>query len=101
MIKNYLKTAIRNLRRNKSYSLINVLGLAVGIAACLLIFLVIQFETSFDNFHSKKANIYRIGTEFHNQDGVSYSAGVSFPVGPAMRIDFPKLKEVGSIFKNG
>ena len=101
MIKNYLKTAIRNLRRNKSYSLINVLGLAVGIAACLLIFLVIQFETSFDNFHSKKENIYRIGTEFHNQDGVSYSAGVSFPVGPAMRVDFPKLKEVGSIFKNG
>jgi putative ABC transport system permease protein len=53
MIKNYLKTALRNLRRNKVYATINVLGLTVGIAACLLIFLVIRFETSFDNFHSK------------------------------------------------
>lgn len=54
MFRNYFITAIRNLRRNKSYALINILGLAVGIAACLLIFLVIQFETSFDNFHKKK-----------------------------------------------
>lgn len=53
-----------NLKRNKSYAFLNTLGLAVGIAACLLLFLVIQYETSFDNFHPKKASIYRIGTEF-------------------------------------
>src|SRR3977135_2478735 len=100
MLKNYLKTAIRNLRRNKSYSLINVLGLAIGIAACLLIFLVIEFETSFDNFHKKKDNIYRLGTEFHTQDGVSYSDGLCFAAGPALRLDFPQIKEVARIFKN-
>src|SRR5439155_24654894 len=101
MFKNYFKTALRNLKRNKSYAIINVLGLAVGIAASLLIFLVIQFETSFDNFHKKKDSIYRIGTEFHTQDGVSYSDGVAFPTGPALRIDFPQIKEVASIFDNG
>src|SRR3954463_15019908 len=101
MFRNYFKTAIRNLGRNKSYAVINVLGLAVGIAASLLIFLVIRFETSFDNFHKKKNSIYRVSTEFHNQDGVSYSDGVSFAVAPALRVDFPQIKEVASVYRNG
>src|SRR6266498_2219278 len=101
MFRNYFKTAVRNLARNKGYALINVLGLAVGIAASLLIFLVIQFETSFDNFHKKKNSIYRLGTEFHTQDGVSYSDGIAFPVAGALRIDFPQLGGVASIFRNG
>lgn len=101
MFRNYFKTAIRNFKRNKSYALINTLGLSVGIAACFLIFLVVQFESSFDNFHPNKNKIYRVGTEFHNQDGVGYSAGVAFPVAPALRADFPQIKEVASIYKNG
>lgn len=101
MFKNYFKTAFRNLKRNKSYAFINVLGLTVGIAASLLIFLVIQYETSFDNFHKKRNSIYRLGTEFHTQDGVGYSDGISFPAAPALRIDFPQVKEVASIFRNG
>ncbi len=101
MFKNYFKTAFRNLQRNKSYAAINMLGLAIGIAACLLIFLVVRFETSFDNFHSKKNSIYRIGTEFHNQDGVHYADGIAFPAAPALRLDFPQLKEVASIFQQG
>jgi putative ABC transport system permease protein len=101
MFKNYFKTAFRNLKRNKSYAFINTLGLTVGIASCLLLFMVIRFETSFDNFHPKKNSIYRVNTEFHNQDGVSYSAGVSFPVGPAIRIDFPQIKEVASMLNRG
>jgi hypothetical protein len=100
MLKNYFLTAFRNLSRNKSHAFINTIGLAVGIAACLLLFLVVQFETSFDNFHSKRASIYRIGTEEHTQDGVSYSDGAAFPIGPALRIDFPQIKEVASIFQN-
>jgi putative ABC transport system permease protein len=101
MIKNYFKTAFRNLKHNKGYAFINVLGLAVGIAACLLIFLVIRFETSFDNFHPKKNNIYRVATEFHNQDGMSYSDGIAFPVAKGLRADFPEIKEVASIFQDG
>ncbi|QEC70004.1 FtsX-like permease family protein [Panacibacter ginsenosidivorans] len=101
MFQNYLKIALRNLKRNKTYALLNVLGLTVGIGACLLVFLVIQYETSFDNFHNNKENIYRIGSEFHNQDGVSYSSGVAFPVGAALRVDFPQIKQVASILKSG
>jgi putative ABC transport system permease protein len=101
MFRNYLKTAFRNLERNKSYAAINVFGLAIGIGACLLIFLVLRFETSFDKFHPKKDHIYRIGSKFYTQDGIDYSAGVSFPVGPALRLDFPQIKEVASIYKSG
>ena len=99
MIRNYFKTAFRNLKRNKAYAAINTLGLAVGVAACLLIAMVVQFETSYDNFHQDKKNIYRIGSVFHNQDGISYSAGCSFPVAPALRLDFPQLKGVANIFR--
>lgn len=97
MIKNYFKTAFRNLQRNKSYALINTLGLAVGISACLLIFLVVQFESSFDDFHPKKNNIYRVSSEFNDADGISYTDGVGFPVANGLRIDFPQIKEVASI----
>jgi putative ABC transport system permease protein len=90
MFYNYFKTAFRNLLRNKGYAAINIVGLAVGVAAYLLIFLVIQFETSFDNFHTKKNEIYLLGTELHSQDGLSYTDGSAFPVGPQIRIDFPQ-----------
>ena len=99
MIKNYFKTAFRNLKRNKSYAIINISGLTIGIAASLLIFLVIQFETSFDNFHPNKENIYRVGSVYTTQDGVEYSGGIAFPAGPAMRVDFPQIKQVASIYK--
>jgi putative ABC transport system permease protein len=66
MFKNYLKIAWRNLVRNKSYTAINVTGLAVGIAVCMVIFIIIQFQTSFDTFHSKKDRIYRVLTEYHH-----------------------------------
>ena len=101
MFKNYLKTALRNLKRNRAYAVINILGMAVGIAACLLIFLVVQFETSFDKFHANTDQIYRVGTEFHNQDGVSYSEGIAFPTAPALRLDFPEIKKVARIYESG
>lgn len=101
MFKNYIKTAFRNLKRNKSYALINTIGLAIGIAACFLIFLVVKFESSFDNFHPKRNSIYRVGTEFHTQDGVDYSASIAFPVAKGLRVDFPQIKEVAAIFRNG
>src|ERR1700676_4645966 len=93
MIKNYLKTAFRNLQRNKSYATVNIFGLAVGVAACLLIFLVIQFEPSFDTFHKSRNDTYRLISEFHSQDGISYSSGVPFPVAPALRLDYPQIKQ--------
>ena len=101
MYRNYIKTALRNLGRNKTYSILNILGLAIGMAAFLLIFLVVQFETSFDNFHPKKDSIYRITTEFHTEDGVSHSGGVAFPVGASIKLDFPQIKDVARILEMG
>ncbi|MBD0368781.1 MAG: ABC transporter permease, partial [Flavisolibacter sp.] len=98
MFRNYLKTAFRNLQRNKSYAVINVLGLAVGIAVCLIIFLIVQFELSFDQFHTKKERIYRVITQFNDPTGVFYSAGVPFPLPRALKNDFPQLKQVAAIY---
>ena len=100
MIKNYLKTAWRNLLRNKSYTAINIAGLAIGIAACLLIFLVITFETSFDNFHKKKDHIYRVVTATKAPEGINYETGVPWPVTGGLRMEYPRLL-VASIFENG
>lgn len=101
MIKNYIKTAWRNLIRHKSYTAINIVGLTLGIAASLLIFLVITFETSFDNFHVNRNHIYRVITASKNPGGeINLNGAVPFPTATALRLDFPQLKNVASIFKN-
>lgn len=100
MIQNYFKTAWRSLMRNKSYAAINIIGLSVGIAACTLIFLIIQFETSFDTFHTKKDKIYRVITAFHNPDGINLSSGVPLPISEGLRLDFPQLKQVAQVMQN-
>ena len=69
MFKNYLTVAIRNLLRQKRYALINIFGLALGIACCLLIFLLVQEEWSFDRYHEKKDQIYRVVVREHRTDG--------------------------------
>src|SRR6185295_12456783 len=97
MFKNYFRTAFRNLNRNRSYAFINIAGLAVGVAACLLLFLVIQYEKSFDNFHQNKDRIYRVSTRFNSPEGVSYSRGTCFPAGKQLPLDYPELEHVASI----
>src|ERR1700704_4121955 len=100
MIKNYLKSAYRNLLRNKNYTIINIAGLAAGIAVCLIIFIIIQFELSFDNFHSKKDRIYRVLTEYHHADAANifYGKGVPFPMPAGLKTAFPQLEQVAPIY---
>jgi len=100
MIKNYFKTAWRNLVRNKSYAAINIVGLAIGIAACLLIFVLVSFETSFDNFHPNKEKIYRVVSVAHSLEGVSIQGSVPLPTAEGLRMDFPELKQVATIFQD-
>jgi len=100
MIRNYIKTAWRSLVRNKSYAAINITGLAVGIAACLLIFLTVTFETSFDNFHIKKNQIYRVISTVPAANGGGFQPGVPMPTAEGLRMDFPELKSVASIYQN-
>jgi len=99
MFSNYFKTALRNLVRNKIYAAINITGLAVGIAACLLIFLVVQFELSFDNFHKNRDRIYRVVSVPYKQ-GMDFNAraGVPLPVAEGLRVDYPQLEKVAAIF---
>ena len=101
MFKNYLKTAVRNLSRHKSNSVINIAGLVVGFAAFLLIFLVIQYEQSFDNFHAKRKNIYRVVREFgKNSTNREYRTGVPFPVTSGLRNDLTQLANAAAVYGN-
>ena len=97
----FFKIAIRQAGRHKEQTAIKILGLSVGIAVCLLIFFVVRFETSFDNFHPKRENIYRVVSVFHTPEGIAYESGVPFPTGPALRQDYPQLKNVASIVSLG
>lgn len=92
MLKNYFKIAWRNIKRHKTYSGINVAGLAIGIAACLLIFVVVQFELSYDKFQPNYKNIYRIVLQDDMGEGINYSEGTPYPITDALRNDFPSIK---------
>jgi len=100
MLKNYFKTAFRSLIRNRNYTIINIAGLAVGIAVCMMIFIIIQFQTSFDNFHSKKDRIYRVLTEYHHADAanISYGKDVPFPLPIGLKTAFSQIEQVAPIF---
>ena len=94
MLKNYLKTAIRNLSRNKVYGLLNVLGLALGIGCALVIYKVIIFENSFDSHQVKYENIYRIVHNDIRAGEITKGMGTPHPVGPAVKEDYPDILNV-------
>jgi len=92
MLKNYFKVAFRNLARHKGYSFINISGLAIGISACLLLFIVVKYELSFDKFQENYSRIYRVITEDKYSDGLSYNSGVPAALLETMRAKYPELK---------
>ena len=94
MLKNNLKTAFRNLTRHKGYSLINISGFAIGIACCILILLWVQDELSYDRFHEKLNELYRVVEEQHYSDGTIFPiARTPYPLGPALKADYPEITE--------
>ena len=97
MIKNYIKTAFRSLIRNRNYTIINIAGLAVGIAVCMMIFIIIQFQTSFDNFHSKKDRIYRVLTEYHHADAATTGKDVPFPMPEGLKT-FAQIEQIAPVW---
>lgn len=88
MLKNYFKTAIQNLRRNKLFSAINIFGLAIGISLALVIFLIVQYDFSFNNFGKDSDRIYRVTDEF--------SAEIPFPLGEVARKEVTGLDGVAA-----
>jgi len=94
MFRNYFKTAVRNLWRSKFFSLINILGLSVGIACCMLIFLYSKDEISYDRFHEKKDNIYRITATMTHPDGNAEKVGSTGMVpGPNFKRAIPEIED--------
>jgi len=104
MFKNYFKTAWRNLRNHKAYAAINIFGLAIGIGASLLIFVVIHYETTYDNFESNKDKICRVVTTYTssaNGEVTGHESGVPIPLPTALRTEFPQLKKVAAVWNIG
>jgi putative ABC transport system permease protein len=96
MLRNYFKTSLRNLKRNKTYAAINIVGMALGMACGLLIFMLVKYHLSFDDFHANSDRIYRIVTEQH-RDVVSNTVGVPSPLGKAFRDDYDYAEKVARI----
>ncbi|HEY2348028.1 MAG TPA: ABC transporter permease [Puia sp.] len=99
MFKNYCKTAFRNLIRNKKFSLINISGLAIGIASSILIFTVVQYELSYDTFRPEYKNIYQVAIEDKFPDNTAYTPGTPYPALEAIRAKFPQIT-TGVIYAN-
>ena len=91
MIKNYIKIALRNLTRHKGYSLINITGLAIGMACCILILLWVQDELRFDRFHKNADNICRVIQDIKFSDYSTTWAITQGPLGPSLKEDFPEI----------
>lgn len=94
MLKNYLKTAFRSLWREKNKTTLNILGLTIGIAASLILFLIIRHHNSFDTYHAQRDRIYRIATQSDGNSGKNYTAGVPSVLPEAFRNDFAEADEV-------
>jgi len=99
MLRNYIKTSIRNLLRNRGYSLINISGLALGMAACLLILLFIFHELSYDKFHSEADQIYRVAINGEFSGDFFNVAVTPGALAEALHNDFPEIKSTVRIEK--
>lgn len=94
MLRQYLKIAWRNLFKNKAYSAINIGGLAIGIASCLLILQYVAFETSYENFHEKKDRVFRVKQERYNAGKLETEwAGGAFAIGNSFKEAIPEIEE--------
>jgi putative ABC transport system permease protein len=92
MLKNYLKTALRNLWKNKGFSAINIVGLAIGIATCLVILLYVMDELSYDKYNLQAERIYRIDNEIKFGDNHYDGADAPALMGPVFAKDFPQIE---------
>ena len=102
MIKNYFKTAWRNLAKNKTFSLINVAGLSIGMAACLLILQYVSFELSYDQFNKNAADIYRVYNDrYQNGKLIQHGTITYSAIGKAMQDDYPEVENHTKILPDG
>ena len=102
MLRSYLTIAFRNVIKNKVFSLINIFGLAIGLAACLLIFQFVSFELSYDNFNEKLDRTYRITNDRFQNGKLIQHGTIMYPtIGPTMAKDFPEIEEYTRLMPGG
>ncbi|HEV3222195.1 MAG TPA: ABC transporter permease [Puia sp.] len=99
MFKNYFKIALRNLKKNKLYSFVNIIGLTIGITSCILIGLYIGHELSYDRFHKNADRIVRITMEYSNGGTIGRYAQTGTKVGPQLKRTFPSVNAFARTFK--
>ena len=91
MFKSYLKIALRNIRRQKAFSIINITGLAIGMACCILILLWVQDELNYDTFHSEGARIYRVIKQEPDDKGITGGSTLPYALVPLLKNEFPDI----------
>ncbi len=102
MLKNYFKIALRNLLRQKLYAFINIFGLALGVACCLLILLFVEHEWSFDKFHAKAKRLYRAVIVEHKADGaIEQLSYQPLPLGSTLAAEYSEIEQAVRIFHGG
>lgn len=93
MIKNYLKVAWRNVKKNKTFTFINVLGLSIGLTCCLLIAIYLHNEFSYDSYHKNVSQLYQLGTTFVKNGIDDRTANTPAPMAKAMQMEFPEIQQ--------
>ena len=94
MLRNYIKTALRNLLREKGSAGMNIAGLTLGITCSLILFLLVSYHSGFDTFHANKERIFRIVIQANGNQGTEYTSGVPTVLPDAFQLDFPEVEEV-------
>lgn len=101
MFKNYLKTAWRSLRRDRTSSLINLIGLSLAIAACMVVFLFVDFSLFKDGFHENRKKIYLVENVIDRDGNKQVWGDTPFPLGPMLKADYPQIERVVRLDRSG
>src|ERR1700719_2371739 len=102
MFKNYCKIAIRNLWKNKVFTAINVSGLSIGMASSMLLFGWVAFQLSYDNFHTKKKDIYRVALYSYQHNSLVFKSAENYAaLGPALKADLPEVVDAARLYNMG
>jgi putative ABC transport system permease protein len=97
MLRNYVKIAWRNLRKNRAYAFINITGLALGMGCALLIFALVRYHYQIDHHHRNYDRIYQFTSRFTSSTGAINFQGVPYPIGKAIRNDYPGIERVAML----
>ena len=97
---NYIKVTIRNIIKNKTYSIINIIGLAIGITCSIVIMLLVQDELSYNNFHKNAENIYRVNKKYMIGNEVGYNLSTPFPLAETLKDKFSQVDNATKYVRN-